>query len=153
MKATDTKTQGPKQRNCAMRWKANKNGRMRDLRKLFNAHQEGDEEKYANELGTFNEYGLCFDYVAPGTFHDQAQGYWRYQLSWGGPSDEFRFYAGGCGDQEPYRISYVFLDWFDGHERRLVGHDLELMRQVWGFFSETGLTKAEYRKGTDRMET
>jgi hypothetical protein len=81
-----------------------------------------------------------------------VKGYWRYQLSWGGPSDEFRFYAGGCGDQEPYRISYVFLDWFDGHERGLVGHDFELMQQIWRFFSEIGVTKAEYRKGTDQTE-
>jgi hypothetical protein len=43
----------------------------------------------------------------------------------------------------------VFLDWFDGRERALVGRDLELMRQIWNFFSETGLTKAEYRKSTD----
>jgi hypothetical protein len=151
MTASD-KTQAPKQRSCALRWKANKNDRIRDLCKLFRAYQQGDEEKYANELGTFNEYGLSFDYVAPETFRDQAQGYWRYQLSWGGPSDEFRFYAGGCGDQEPHRISYVFLDWFDGRERSLVGLDLKLMREIWGFFSDTGLTKAEYRKGTDTTE-
>ena len=31
---------------------------------------------------------LSFDYVAPHTFNDQPEGYWRWQFSWGGPSDE-----------------------------------------------------------------
>ena len=52
----------------------------------------------------------------------------------------------------PYRISYVFLDWFDGHERALVGRDLELMLQIWLFFSECGLAEAEYRRSIDRSE-
>jgi hypothetical protein len=149
---TTADSEASNQTTCAKRWRVHKNGRIRDLRKLFSAYQEGDEEKHADELGTFHEYGLCFDYVAPGTFNNQVKGYWRYQISWGGPSDEFRFYAGGCGDQEPWRISYVFLDWFDGHERGLVGHDLELMRQIWGHFSEIGVTEAEYRKSTKLSE-
>ena len=33
---------------------------------------------------------LCFDYVKPHSFKDQVEGYWRMQLSWGGPSDELR---------------------------------------------------------------
>lgn len=137
---------------CAARWKANKNDRIHDLRKLFTAYQQGDEDRHGQDLGTFTEYGLGFDYVAPQTFTDQPEGYWRYQLSWGGPSDEFRFYAGGCGEQTPYRISYVFLDWFDGRERALVGQDLELMRDIWAFFAEIGSTESEYRKGCDRAE-
>jgi hypothetical protein len=72
---------------CAARWKAGKDGRVRDLRKLFTAHQKGDEDRYIEDLGTFVEYGLCFDYVSPGTFTDRQEGYWRYQISWGGPSD------------------------------------------------------------------
>lgn len=59
-----------------------------------------------------NEYGLCFDYVEPNTFEDQERGYLRWQLSWGGPSDEFRFFIdkqGGITD-----IEYHFMDWFDG---------------------------------------
>jgi hypothetical protein len=58
------------------------------------------------------EYGLSFDYVEPNTFEDQERGYFRWQLSWGGPSDEFRFFIdehGGITD-----IEYHFLDWFDG---------------------------------------
>jgi len=137
--------------SCAARWRTNKNDRLRDLRKLFRAYQRGEEKKRANELGTFAEYGLCFEYAAPGTFRGQKEGYWRYQISWGGPSDEFRFYASGCGDQVPYRISYVFLDWFDGHERPLRGRDLEVLRDIWWYFYETGSTMEEYRKVSSRM--
>jgi len=137
-------------KTCAGRWKAHKDARIRYLRKLFSAYEQGKEDKDGEDLGIVTEYGLSFDYVAPETFEEQLEGYWRYQLSWGGPSDEFRFYAGGCGEQKPYRISYVFLDWFDGHERRLVGGDLAFMRSIWAFFAETGSTHSKYRRGLER---
>ena len=130
---------------CAARWSSAKVAHVRNLRKLFQSYQNGQADRYANTLGTFAEYGLCFDYVAPETFTDQLEGYWRYQLSWGGPSDEFRFYSGSCGDHQPYRISYVFLDWFDGHERALSGSDLDLLRDVWRYFQDTCATEAAYR--------
>jgi len=132
--------------SCAVRWKANKNDRVSDLGKLLAAWHDGDEDRHIADLGILREYGLGFDYVAPDTFTDQKEGYWRYQISWGGPSDEFRFYAGGCGQLTPHRISYVFLDWFDGHECALADADLEILLQLWAFFRDAGTTKAEYRK-------
>ena len=77
------------------------------------------------ELGRFEDYGLCFDFVEPDTFDDQREGYFRYQISWGGPSDEFRFFVnldGSC-----HRIEYWFLDWFDGAHRVLEGAGEDLM--------------------------
>lgn len=65
----------------------------------------------------FYEYGLSFDYVAPNTFNDQPEGYIRYQLSWGGPSEEFRFYVSpSCNeyDNPYYRAEFWYLDWFGG---------------------------------------
>ena len=59
-----------------------------------------------------SEYGLCFDKVEPNTFQDQKLGYWRWQLSWGGPSDEFRIFVDE--DKNIYKIEYWYLDWFDG---------------------------------------
>lgn len=56
------------------------------------------------DLPGFHEYGLSFDFVE-GDGDDEP--YFRYQLSWGGPSDEIRFYEDG-------NIHYVFLDWFTG---------------------------------------
>lgn len=54
-----------------------------------------------------NEAGLGFDYVEAGTFKDQRAGYYRWQLSYGGPSEEFRLFDNGD-------LEYWFLDWFDG---------------------------------------
>ena len=54
-----------------------------------------------------NEYGISHDYVRAGTFPNQKASYKRWQLSWGGPSDEFRLYDNG-------QIEYWFMDWFDG---------------------------------------
>ena len=59
-----------------------------------------------------SEYGLCFDKVEPNTFQDQKLGYWRWQLSWGGPSDEFRIFVDE--DKNIYKIEYWYLDWGDG---------------------------------------
>ena len=55
---------------------------------------------------------LAFDYVEPHTFNDQAEGYWRWQFSWGGPSDELRGYVNEHG--ELHRLEYWYLDWGDG---------------------------------------
>ncbi len=55
---------------------------------------------------------LGFDYVEPNTFNDQIEGYWRWQFSWGGPSDELRAYVNE--HKEIHRLEYWFLDWGDG---------------------------------------
>lgn len=103
-----------------------KAGRVADIRAMLEAERAGAEHP---ELGPLNEYGLCFDYVAPGTFKGQRRGYFRYQISWGGPSDEFRFF---CDERlEPVRIEYWFLDWNDGAKVILTGKDEELLRELW----------------------
>lgn len=63
-------------------------------------------------VGPFHEYGLAFDYLPANTFNEQKIGYWRYQLSWGGPADEIRFY--GDPEGQIYCVEYWFMDWFDG---------------------------------------
>ena len=69
--------------------------------------------------------GLCFDYVPPNTFEEQPIGYFRRQLSYGGPSDEFRVY-----DNEN-SIKYYFLDWFDGAS--IYVDDDEVVEAMAGF--------------------
>ena len=103
-----------------------------------------------NELGEiardlFADYGLAFDYVAPGTFTDQRTGYWRYQMSYGGPSDELRFY-GAHTDRQPARIEYWFLDWFDGASIDVSG---TVAGDVWEFFHDIGSVRAEFERATD----
>jgi hypothetical protein len=58
------------------------------------------------------EAGLGFDYVAPDTFNEQPEGYFRFQLSCGGPSEELRFYVDYSGSM--HHAEFWFLDWFDG---------------------------------------
>lgn len=88
---------------CAQRVRAHYKSRMRDIKTLYNA-----EEQQTEELGSLNEYGLSIDYVAKGTFKDQRVGYFRYQLSYGGPSEEYRYYP--TSD----KLEFWLLDWFDG---------------------------------------
>lgn len=108
--------------------------RMDDLRQLWDAYCRGDEE-CVEGLGRFEDYGLCFDYVAPGTFNDQRRGYFRYQLSWGGPSDEFRFYLDET--RRPTRIEYWYLDWFDGAKTTVrSGKNWDLLIEIFASFSE-----------------
>ena len=84
------------------------------------------------DLGSLFDYGLCFDYVTPKTFTDQEQGYFRYQLSWGGPSDEFRIYAERIKQYNwyIYKIEYWFLDWFEGAHKLLTGDDKNFMMNL-----------------------
>ena len=82
----------------------------------------------------FYEYRLAFDYVAPGTFTDQDQAYFRYQISYGGPSEEIRFYVNP--DLTMYRAEFWYLDWFDGASRNVTNDPI--VRRIWEFFSEIG---------------
>jgi len=95
------------------------------------------------ELGALNEYGLSFDYVAPGSFDGQDEGYFRYQISWGGPSDEFRFFVNP--DLSCHRIEYWFLDWFDGASRTLSGESESVLLNLWDVFKDTGALAAAGR--------
>jgi len=124
----------------------NLKGRIEDLKTLWDSECKGEEN--TEDLGNLNEYGLCFDYVAPEGYR---RGYFRYQLSWGGPSDEFRIFASGSG----YRwivdkIEYWFLDWFDGASRKLSGKNFKLIEEIFqNFFVEVGCVDSEYNKAME----
>src|SRR5690606_11942655 len=115
-----------------------------DLVSLFEAERDSINEALRESL---YDYGLAFDYVAPGTFDCQAEGYFRYQLSYGGPSDEFRFFVNP--DFSCHRIEYWFLDWFDGASRRLHGGELALMLGVFEFFLAAGSVDSAYKQATE----
>ena len=73
---------------------------------------------------------LGFDYVAPHTFTDQIEGFWRWQFSWGGPSDELRAYVNE--HKQIHRLEYWFLDWGDGaHVLVQKDHDAWGLVQDW----------------------
>lgn len=132
------------QPNCKQRVNGALKGRLQDLEKLFRAYQEGDEERYSEDIGTFPEYGLCVDYVAPHTFNNQKRGYFRYQLSWGGPADEFRFYLDEM--LNPTRIEYWFLDWYDGAKLILKGKAYDLLNEIYNFFEDVAIVQEEIKK-------
>tara|TARA_R100001460_G_C3517650_1_gene172215 strand:- start:235 stop:687 length:453 start_codon:yes stop_codon:yes gene_type:complete len=74
--------------------------------KAYNIEKE-EYEHYEDFFDYVNQSGLCFDRVEAGTFEDQRAGYWRWQLSWGGPADEFRLFDNND-------LEYWYLDWGDG---------------------------------------
>ena len=129
--------------SCKERVQDELNDRLADIRKLWRLYQH-TPDTYDPDLGSFPEYGLCFDYVAKGTFGDQRRGYFRWQLSWGGPADEFRFYTDECLD--PIVIEYWFLDWFDGAKVILQGQNYDLLAEIFQYFRETGVVEAERNK-------
>ena len=90
--------------------------RIETIESFFDRIDHGNDIEdydYVEEAETeLNEYGLSFDYVEPNTFEDQERGYLRWQLSWGGPSDEFRFFIDEQGGIT--NIEYHFQDWLDG---------------------------------------
>ena len=74
------------------------------------ATEWGDRKESISALNDWEirEYPLCFDYVEANTFGEH-EAYHRFQMSWGGPQDEIRFYNDN-------KVTYAFLDWYDGAE-------------------------------------
>ena len=90
-------------------------------------------------------YGVAFYYVPPHAFLDQPQEYCRYQLSWGCPCDDIRFFV-DADDLTCHRVEYWFLDWFDGAHRVLDGDDAALLHEIWQWFTEIGAVESEYAR-------
>ena len=130
------------QPRCSERIDDHCNDRMDDLAKLWAMHCE-DPEAYDDDLGNLNEYGLCFDYV---DFADCGEitgngieGFWRYQISTGGPGEEIRFFSSHA-TAKPHKIEFWLLDWADGAKRILQGPQLETAQALWDWFAECGST-------------
>jgi hypothetical protein len=134
-----------KQKSCAERVQDQYDNAMETLRILWKSYCKGEERH--KEYGSLWEYGLSFDYVAPGTFEDQECGYFRYQLSWGGPSDEFRFYADHRHNVSC--IEYWFLDWYDGASIELTGEDFQFMLELFGWFEDAGAVESVYNEAME----
>jgi len=123
------------QKTCEQRVNQHRDSIIEDLQILWDAYCKGDDEE-VEDLGNIFEYGLAFDYVPHDTFTDQEEGYFRYQISYGGPSEEFRFYCDV--DRHCYKVEFWFLDWFDGAGRTLHGTDKDLMMELWSWFDDCG---------------
>lgn len=137
------------QGTCKERIEKSYKGTIEDLRQLWDAWCEGENDGYVEGLGNICEYGLSFDYVASETFDDQDEGYFRYQLSWGGPSSEFRFYTDS--DFNIDYIEYWFLDWFDGSHVDVEGENCDLMEEIFGWFKDTGTVQAQFEEASEQI--
>jgi hypothetical protein len=136
------------QPNCKTRIRKELKSRLADLKKLWEIYCK-DCEARDQELGHIDDYGLGFDYVAPGTFDDQKEGYFRYQLSWGGPSDEFRIFVNP--NFSAHRVEYWFLNWFDGAHVALTGDKLSLLEAMYTrLFVDSGMAEASYTQAMRR---
>lgn len=93
--------------------------RLEDIRQMYKA-----EDQETEELGSLYKYGLSLDYVEPKTFENQTKGYIRWQLSWGGPSEEFRMYDNSS------RVEFWYLDWFDGAYSIVPKQDLDMIKEI-----------------------
>ena len=113
---------------------------------------EGKLSEDTPEYGSLDEHGLSFDYC----YADKGNpGYFRYQISWGGPGDEFRIYADKRSEYNwvIWKIEYWFLDWFDGARKILYGEDLKFMKNLLtSFFMEVGSFDHEYDKAMKNYE-
>lgn len=112
-----------------------------DEQHRFDSHDFDDEtpkteqayEQFGDEIrdtmrDRFHEYALDFSYVPSNTFNDQAMGYARYQISYGGPSTEIRFFCDA--ERKPYRVEYWYLDWFDGASVDITEHPITALLQT-----------------------
>ena len=109
-----------KDKSCKVRVDSAFKGRMGDIRTLYSA-----EEQETKELGSLSEYGLCIDLVKAGTFDKQRADFVQYQISTGGPGEEFRVYKNGD-------VEFWFLDWYDGACVDVVGDDADIIKDIIG---------------------
>jgi hypothetical protein len=133
-----------KQPSCKQRVRAEYRHEIAKVRRLWGSYKI-DPETYTDD-GIWTEYGLSFDYVAPGTFEGQKRGYFRYQISWGGPSDEFRFFV----DEQLHitSVQYWFMDWFDGAKVIVNGKDRELLEEIWQEWLGCELPQSKMKEAT-----
>ena len=101
------------------------------------------EDDVNEELrNAYYEYGLAFDYVIPDDAEKDA--YFRYQISYGGPSEELRFYCDAS--YRVYKIEFVLLDWFDGAPLTLHGDDRATAQMVFDDFKDCDMLKPTVEK-------
>jgi len=82
------------------------------------AHDRHEDLKHYEDYYDYaNQLGLSFDFVDADAYEGQSCGYWRWQLSTGGPGDEFRIFTDVKKNID--RIEYVYLDWFDGATHKI----------------------------------
>ena len=101
------------------------------LADIFRRMDSEDAETYNNAQDEWHDFGLSYQYVEPFTFDDQRDGYWRFQISFGGPSEELR--AWFDSNDQLRALEFWFLDWGEGAMVDVI--DCATMRQAieWNY--------------------
>jgi catechol 2,3-dioxygenase-like lactoylglutathione lyase family enzyme len=93
-----------------------------------------DDEALEQAQAAFSEYGLALDYVEPNTFEGQREAYVRFQISFGGPSEEVRFFLNP--DLSLHKAEFWYLDWFDGASTDITLDEATVLMCGWMDVSE-----------------
>ena len=77
-----------------------------------------DDEEFESIIDYIEYNILGFDYVQAEEDRNNislsSTGFWRFQISWGGPQQEYRFYMNDPLQDEPTAIKFWHLNWGDG---------------------------------------
>lgn len=114
--------------------------RLNDLKELWEVYIGRKEPTDEISEESYLEYGLSFDYVDAGT-DSTDDNYFRYQISYGGPSEEFRFfcYKDHQGNWMLSEIEFWYMDWFDGASATVTGDHYKFMKEVFHDFDDLGM--------------
>lgn len=112
------------EKSCRQRWRSSYESRIEDIREIVKEIIGPND----NSEDRLLEYGLSWEWVPQ---EGKQAGYFRWLLSWGGPSCEFRFYPDE--DNRPAEIEYWFLDWDDGYGQKVDQNDEDVLLWVYDF--------------------
>lgn len=113
--------------SCKARVMEHYRNRFSDIRRLLDDDNNGGDG--LEGIGSMSEYGLSFDYCKP----KNRRGYFRYQISWGGPSEEIRFYVDYDGSLQ--KAEFWLLDWFDGAHVTPRGKNADTARELFSWLT------------------
>ena len=92
-----------------------------------------------------NDNDISFKYIPPeantNDISVSTTGYWRFQIGWGGPSYEYRFYMNEPLAFNPIAIQFWFTTWLDNAYRddiRGIG------QEIWDHLAENRVERIEY---------
>lgn len=119
---------------------------MKELWEVYLGRKEPTDEITED---SYLEYGLSFDYVDAGT-DSTDDNYFRYQISYGGPSEEIRFfcYKDHQGNWVLSEAEFWYMDWFDGASATITGKDYEFVKEVFHDFDDLGMLDSLVREET-----
>ena len=102
-----------------------------------------EEYGYQDPTEVICNYGLSIDYILPDKESGVHKGYLQWLVTWGDPGIEWKFYF-VPGEDEPYRIEYWFLDWYDS--AKVTCTKGRVANLLWQFLQECDTPMSKYRE-------